>query len=447
MRKYTLIFIAAFLLHFSGKAQDIGLSTMSNVWQASSINPAKLTDRKLIISFPGLSGSLGTDGVTFNNITRTNESGKLVIVGDQLVDELGVENNFWTSVQLETFSAAYGGDRWQVGISHSVKMDNNIMLPKTLAQFVLQGNKQFLGEEVNIAPMFKTQSYSEWALSFALKLDRVTIGVRPKLLGGISNLSSANGLASVLTTDDGGYSTNLRSDYEVRSAGLVNVSGLDNMDEDVEVNMNDATSGDFIFGKNKGFGLDIGATFQLNDAIEISGSILDIGTIKWTENADTYTSQGEHEYKGLDFVDLIGDDETDFSEVADTLSEIFEFEKSSGAYRTSLTMRTYWTINYQLNEKFSVGGLIHSRHTNGSINPTFGVNANMDLGRWWTVGAVISQGESTGFAVGANTVFRLGPVQLFFSSDNLLGMMKPLDNSFAHGRFGMNLAFGERTFE
>lgn len=447
MKKHIIIITAILLASIGGNAQDIGLSTMSNLWQTNTINPAKLSDRKFILSLPGISGSYATDGITFNDITRTNENGELVVNANQLVDALGIENNLGATFQAETFSLVVGGNKWQAGISHAIKSDHHAMLPQTLAQFGLQGNQQFIGQTVDIAPEFNSQTYSEWSLSLALTLDRLTIGIRPKLLGGIANLSSSDGMASVHTADDGVYTMTLESDYQIQSAGILSIDGLEGTEGDVEVDLTDIAAGDLINGKNSGFGLDLGATFQLTDNILISGSILDIGSINWTENASVYTSQGEHVYKGLDFINVLEDDDVDFSEVGDTLAEIFQFEKNSTSYRTNLTMRTYWTIDYQMTERLRVGALIHSRHINSQLLPTFGVNANLDLGRWWTLGTVISQGKSTGFNVGANTAVRLGPVQLFASTDNMLGMLNPLGTSSGHVRFGMNLAFGKRSFE
>ena len=89
--------------------------------------------------------------------------------------------------------------------------------------------------------------------------------------------------------------------------------------------------------------------------------------------------------------------------------------------------------------------MIHTRKLKGNLDPTIAVSATMNLGRWWTLGTNLSHGNSTGLALGANTALRLGPVQLFFATDNLPTLFNLTNNSYAHARLGMNLAFGKRT--
>ncbi len=426
------------------QGQDIGLSMMDNLWQTNSLNPAKVTDRKFIFSLPGVSASLGTSALTLNKITSTNTQGKNVIVANDLVDRLNNKNTVWANTNFETFHLAFGGPRWQVSLGHAFKTNSSITFPKELVALALQGNAQFIGETINIAPEFNTSTYGEWAVGTAVNYDRFTFGAKLKFLGGLSNFSSGNAVASIYTNESSVYELNLSSDYTINSAGLIDVSGLDGSDEEIEINTTDVDILDALFGQNKGLAIDLGATFRVNDKLEISGSILDLGKINWKENAKVYSSKGDYEYKGLDLINLVKTEDTDFGQIADTLSEIFQFTEANQSYSTSLAWRTYWTVSYQISEKFSVGGLIHTRKLKGNLDPTIAINGAVDLGRWWTLGTNLSHGKSTGLAFGANTAVRLGPVQLFFSTDNLPALFNVANYSYAHGRLGMNLAFGKR---
>ena len=444
-KKYSLILGLVFWGMIPLRAQDIGLSTMTNLWQTNTLNPSKMTDRKFIFSLPGVSASMGTSGLTYNKITSTNTEGKTVIVANDLINRLNNKNTVWANTDFETFHVAFGSDRWQVSVGHAFKTNTSITFPKELAQLALQGNAQFLGQTVNIAPDFNASTYSEWSVGAAVNYDRFTFGARLKMLGGLSNFSSGNAVASVYTNDASVYELTLAADYTINSAGLIDVTGLEGDGGELEITTTDMDILDAIFGQNKGLAIDLGATFRVNDKLEFSGSILDIGSIKWTENASVYSSNGTYEYKGLDLLNLVESADADFGQVADTLSEIFQFSKADESYRTALSWRTYWTVSYQISEKFRVGGLLHTRHLKGNFDPTVAVNAAVDLGRWWTLGANLSHGKSTGLAVGANTVVRLGPVQVFFVTDNLPALFNIVDNSYAHARLGMNLAFGERV--
>lgn len=444
MKKFNFILGMIILGMVPLRGQDIGLSMMTNLWQTNTLNPAKVTDRKFVFSFPGISASMGTSALTYNKITSTNAEGESVIIANDLIDRLNNKNTVWANVDLETFHLAFGADRWQISLGHALKTNTSMTFPKALAQLALQGNADFLGETVNIAPEFNFSTYSEWSIGTAINYDRFTFGAKLKILGGLSNFSSGNAVASVHTDDASVYELTLASDYTINSAGLINVTGLEGAGGDVEISTTDMDAMDALFGQNKGVAFDLGATFRVNDKLEFSGSILDIGAINWKENAKVYSSEGTYEYKGLDLLNLVESDEADFSQIADTLSEIFQFTKADQSYSTRLTWRTYWTVTYQVSEKFSVGGLVHTRSLKGDFDPTVAVNAAVNLGRWWTVGTNLSRGKSTGFSVGANTALRLGPVQLFFATDNLPALFNLVNNSYAHARFGMNLGFGKR---
>lgn len=444
-KKYCFALGLIFIGMIPLRGQDVGLSMMTNLWQTNTLNPSKMTDRKFIFSFPGISASVGTSGLTYNKITSTNAEGKTVIVANDLIDQLKNKNTVWANTNFETFHLAFGADRWQISIGHAFKTNTSMTFPKELAQLALQGNAQFLGETVNIAPEFNVSTYGEWAIGSAINYDRFTFGARLKFLGGLSNFSSGNAVASIYTDDASVYELTLASDYTINSAGLIDVTGLEGDGGEVEINTTDMDVMDALFGQNKGVAIDLGATFRLNDKLEFSGSILDLGTIKWKENAKVYSSKGTYEYKGLDLLNLVESEDPDFGQIGDTLSEIFQFSKAEQSYSTSLSWRTYWTVSYQISEKFRVGGLIHTRRLKGNFDPTVAVNAAVDLGRWWTVGTNLSHGKSTGFAIGANTAARLGPVQLFFATDNLPALFNVVNNSYAHVRLGMNLAFGKRV--
>ncbi len=443
-KKYCFVLGLLFLGMIPIRAQDTGLSMMTNLWQTNTLNPSKMTDRRFIFSFPGISASMGTSALTYNNLTSTNAEGKTVIVANDLIDQLNNKNTVWANTDFETFHVAFGIDRWQVSIGHAFKTNTSITFPKELAQLALQGNAQFLGQTVNIAPEFSTSTYGEWSIGTAINYDRFTFGARLKMLGGLSNFSSGKAVASVYTDGASVYELTLASDYTINSAGLINVTGLEGNGGDLEITTADMDALDAVFGQNKGLAIDLGATFRVNDKLEFSGSILDIGSIKWTENAKVYASKGTYEYKGLDLLNLVESEDTDFGQIADTLSEIFQFSKADESYRTALSWRTYWTVSYQVSDVFRVGGLLHTRRLKGNFDPTVAVNAAVDLGRWWTLGTNLSHGKSTGLAIGANTAVRLGPVQLFFATDNLPALFNLVNNSYAHARLGMNLGFGKR---
>ena len=104
-------------------------------------------------------------------------------------------------------------------------------------------------------------------------------------------------------------------------------------------------------------------------------------------------------------------------------------------------MKTYLTVNYKVNELLSVGGLFHSIQNNGTTLMAYGISGTLSVGKIFSIGTLLSSSKVSPFNLGLNGSLNLGPVQFFATSDNILAAFKPLDNKYAHARFGLNLAF------
>ena len=138
--------------------------------------------------------------------------------------------------------------------------------------------------------------------------------------------------ASIHTDESSIYELSLASDYTINSAGLIDVSGLERDGGEVDINMTEIDVMDALFGQNKGVAIDLGATFRLNDKLEFSGSILDLGMINWKENAKVYSSEGNYEYKGLNLINLVEAEDTDFGQIADTLLSLIHISEPTRPY-------------------------------------------------------------------------------------------------------------------
>ncbi len=420
--------------------QDLGLYFMNNVWQSNKLNPSSLTEQKFIFSFPSITASAGTSGINYNKIVTTNAEGLKVINADDLINQLEDQNHVWTSLDVETFNLAFGIKDLRFFVSHAVRSNLMATFPKDLAEFALQGNGQFLGEELNIAPRLRLNAYSELAIGGAIKLSKVTLGAKIKLLGGIGNVSTKYNRASIHTDDAGIYDLTLTSEYEINAAGAASFEGLDSPGGSTVFEILDSPFGQLLFGNNTGIGLDLGATFEVNDNLTLSASMIDMGTIGWNKNVQNYKSKGTYVFNGFDAIDVIDDADGLFNQVGDTLSDIFSFQSTNNKYSTSTPMRTYLGAQYKFAKIGRVGALLHTRHINGQTLSGIAINGGIELGKILSVGVVVSHAYSS-TNLGLNGALKLGPVQLFASSDNILAVTNPTNHNLVHARLGMNLVF------
>ncbi|MEM8907698.1 MAG: DUF5723 family protein [Bacteroidota bacterium] len=426
-------------------AQDLGLHTMKNVWQSNRTNPAMVGDAKFVFSLPGFTTSAGNSAFSYNQLITTNANGETVLNGNHLVSLLDEENVAWSNLDVETFSVHFGGKNWRVFLSHAFRSSFSAEYPKTLAQIVFEGNAQFIGQEVDIAPQFSGTVYGETGIGTAIQFNQFTIGTRIKLLSGVANVSSDRHVANLFTADNSIYELTINSDYRFNTAGIVDVTGFDDTEVDTEVEILDPSFG--ILGQNKGFAVDFGITYAPSEKWQLSASILDLGKITWKENTKNFTSQGTFTFKGIDLIDVIDDDSLAFENTVDTLTDIFNFQESQQNYSTNLSMNSFFSAAYQFNDYFRMGATINLRSFNGKLNPTYALSANADFGKVFSLGTVMSHNTFSSFNVGLNAALKLGPVQLFALSDNFLSAFKVLDSNYAQFRFGFNLTFGSHRSE
>lgn len=439
MFKYRfLIFTAFFVLGNQANIfsqQQVGLNFM-DIWQTSKTNPSYISDSKIVVGLPSIYLNYYNAGGDFNSLIVDYLSEEQEIKPRETLNDLAKSDNILRGVfEVETFNLGYRFGKVQLGLSHALKTDMYLNFPKTLAQLFLEGNGQFVGQKVNLSHDINLTSYNEFGLSGAVQLGKLNVGARVKFLTGLANASIEKNELSLFTDDDV-YQLTLDGDYALNASGLIKVDDLDNFSLSLEsFNFNDLIS------ENMGFAIDLGVTYQVNEKLNLSASVLDLGKINWTENVSKYASKGETTYDGFDFAQFVGNDSVSFSNVLDTLENTFNFTGEGENYSTNLPVKIYLSGTYQLNEKIQLGGLFYYENYRGEHFPVLGLSANTKLNKILNVGATYSARKDSFVNLGLNFALTYKVFQLFATADNVVGVFQPYKSSNVNFRTGLNLLF------
>ena len=263
---------------------------------------------------------------------------------------------------------------------------------------------------------------------------KLTLGLNLKYINGIANFQVGNSSFNLSSVPSENI---LRVDgsYTAYSSGLgLLQGGLDTLAHAETRNMT---------SKNVGWAVDLGATYQLTDRLQLGFSILDLGGIKWANNAKEYNlSLGSATFESLG--------ETNWNSanpkvdaLADSLNKYFIAErKDIPKYRTQLPKQMYLTATYQLHRSAQATGIIFSEQFNGRVMPGFTAAVHKDFGR--RIGASLSYTAiNNSYAnVGAGMSFRLTPFQLYVVTDNVIGALNRKEHQVLNARAGLNLMFG-----
>ncbi|MHB0755106.1 DUF5723 family protein [Polaribacter sp. M15] len=270
-------------------------------------------------------------------------------------------------------------------------------------------------------------SYSEIGVGITRTFleDKLAIALRLKSLSGIAHSSLEDGAQFSLDINPANFL------WTVNTANAtVNTSGVSNTD-----NLS-------FFGKNGGFGLDIGLGYEFNNKLSFEFSINDIGTINWKENVTNYNLQDVTNgiYNGFDFQNS-GNVET---EIEDALNDVLGATETQKSFKTKIGSRTFVSAKYKLSEKNILQATYFSNN-NPYVNmkPSFGLGYNRALNKA-TYGIIASAGGNNGgFRVGANLSVQLGFLQLYTALEDVSNIGgKVQEANTANFRFGMNFLFG-----
>jgi hypothetical protein len=440
MKQY-IFSILGVCLAFSMQAQiELGTHFMSNVAQNNLLNPAAFTDNgyKVNVSLlPSIYAGFNNSAIAPDDVLEKRGT-SLYLDVEGLIEKMGANGmNIQTNLNVETFTFSFKAKKWQLSLNHGLRISSFHSIPKTMIQFAWGGNAQFVDETINIAPTQNLLAYQEFGVGFGYKIsDNLTLGTRLKYLVGIGTYQTATSKANIYT-DPEYYQLTADTDYLINTGGLPE-SDIDNGEF---LNLDDFEPS--LFGKNRGFAFDFGASFDINDKLNIQTSVLNIGKIKWEEDVNNYWSNGTSTFAGLDFQPLFEEGEYDPEEILDTIANTFEFTSSQNGFNTVLPSSFYLSSTYEVMPKLTVGALLFAQGFQSDLTTAFALNVKKDFGKFFSLGGQYAFIEGGASNIGLSTSLRLGPVQIYATSDNIIPLMNPMKGQNVNMRFGMNLLFGK----
>ncbi|MEM1325853.1 MAG: DUF5723 family protein [Bacteroidota bacterium] len=416
--------------------QATNLNFQNNLWQANRTNPAFLPDANFVIGLPSVANAFDLDQNTLSDWIDT-ENG--IITLDAALPNISPDNSYREYFELETLSLGVSLGDWHLSVHHALKLDAGIEFPRTLAQVIGNGNAQFIGETLDLGHTYRASNYSEFGIGIGYRVtDQLTLGTRIKYLNGLGNVDVERG-ELFLTTDEEIYALELNADYRVNTAGLVNYNGLNAEEGVFETSM---LAFDRLFSQNTGVAFDVGAELALEDWT-IAFSLLDIGSIQWEEDAQNYAAVGTYDYGGFDLIDAFLNDSVAVNTVLDSLNQLFVVEESSNSYTTTLPRRAYIHLSHEFSEDWRGGVILFGEWYREELRPAVSLQAQRKFGDILQIGANYTLANGHFDQLGLNLQAKLGPVQVFAMTHQVLNVVRPRESNVLDVRLGANLLFGE----
>ncbi|MDD5570448.1 MAG: DUF5723 family protein [Bacteroidales bacterium] len=405
---------------------------------------------------PTLFVNLVHTGFKYNDIIQLHPDDSLYINIDNALDKLAKKNYIALDFQIEHFSFGVKiKKKYYINFSIVEKMSFRFCYPKDFMVLVAKGNTEFLGKTIDLSGFgINATHYKEFALDIAKKVDeKLTVGIRPKLLFGLGNVTTVNNNFG-LYTDPTYYYLTLNSGLKINTSLPMTIDVSEGQIKGIPKSDSTKNYGltYFVNNKNKGYALDIGGNYKLTPKITVAASIIDLGFITWKFNPQSLIiQQSQFTFEGIDINSLFKGDSaqkaSQMKKLTDSLQKCIDVVKTTEKYTTYLGTKIYLTGIYQLDKMNKVGLMYRGEFFNKSYHSSVTLSMNNRLCRFLSASLSYSIVNRSYANIGGGICLNIWSWQIFAVTDNFYGMLFPETTKTANIFFGMNFVFGCRKYK
>jgi hypothetical protein len=420
--------------------QNVTMYTVPENPQVNTLNPAFQNTCKLFIGLPVISSmhfNYGNDAFTYKQLFRKDGNG-------YFIEPSNISPGRIRSVSAEAYVALVNIGFWHkkkyITFSVHEKTDLAGFFNRDLFAVATGGNTLYEASEANFSRSGILFDYRrEYALGVAQKINKnTTLGIKGKLLFGKLNMLT-HAKNSDLSTNGNTFDLSLNSNVYTY-ASLPITMALDPYGKPTNIHSN-ANARDVLFnGKNLGLAVDLGFINKRSEKVTLSGSILDLGFIHYASTPYNYSIEGSYDYTGQ-----MGDSAVVgyfFRRMVDTVFNNMNTELTQKSYLSFLAPRIYVSYAYQYSPKTTLNVVATGKIYRYKLNPGFSVSASHEFAKNMYVSLSWSYLYHSFKNIGTGVVLGKSPVQFYAFTDNLLGLIYPLNTRNINLRFGINLIFG-----
>lgn len=360
-------------------------------------------------------------------------------------------------------------ERFTVSAEINERIEGNVFLSKTLAQFAWKGNKQFAGQTVDLGRFGGSGFWiREFVAGFAAPIRigkprkigftqdklkpeemKLRIGGRIKIIQGMAAFTTSKFSGNMTTAVDGS-SIGFDVDYQLNAAlpyDRINSEG--NPVQDANNPANPLTV------RGTGLGFDAGATFTFQDKFSVSASLLDVGMVRYGKQTLNYVLKDQFTFEGIPLTLGVGNvGLTDSSgSFVDSLTNRFTPSPTQNSFNMALPMRLALQFEYMIPAKDRKGRTFNLHHFYATYvqgiaelgtatrRPSMQLGYNLNLFTIANVGLATSFGGHNAFAMSGYFSLRAGPVRLGVGTSALTYLVSKDNTTGADVSFNLGIAW------
>ena len=452
------------------------LYDFSEIPQSLMVNPGVQTGFEWYAGVPLISGIWtqgGSSGITVQDVFADDGLDINEKIRQRAVYGMDPRDEFTGTLQVELLNGGFRGRNhpenfYSFGIYS--ELDAITYWLGDLAVLAWDGNADQLGRRFDLSHL-KTQGAMLNVFHFGINRqmnDRLTLGARGKIYSGIFDLRSVRNDGYFVTVEGEGnlLANTLDSDMRLQSSGLESLRRKLEQDgaDQTSVVQNHILSRGF-FGGDLGLGVDLGFTYQLNERLLFTGSLLDLGFMVHASDVRNFSLEGRATSEGVQIIlpDALEDPDQNFwQDFVDEIEALIPFEEDAQTYLALRPTKLYASIRYNTGGSVRPAEPCYCDYRTGKasanlpyksafggqlfvINRPRGPRAALTafyqrrIGNALALKATYTVDKFSLTRVGLGMNVQAGPVEFYLLADNLLAYGNLADAHFASFQFGLNI--------
>lgn len=433
MKKFYKFFVVIALVCSSllSKAQNdgIGFTLLPQMPYANFYNPGiRVQYNGMVgVAFSNFNVAMFNSSVRFNNLYGNDKS---VIDLTKFANSLDDDNNINANFSLDVLNVGFRVDKLFFNIDWRVRMVGEFSFSRDFVGFFAFGNAHFLGVEqpcqFNLGA--DVSVFHEFGVSAQYEVnDKLTVGIRPKILSGVANAVVENNNTKIFT-DVNSFAISADVDLKIRMASLLegNVEKIG----DVTKMIDSMAAADFFkLGENLGFGVDFGAEYVINEHFGVAAGVYDLGYVKWTDAKVKTVNKSNYMLNDAVFNDItdLNTLSIDYKSMVDNvINEVWgnSLLDNGADYKTYLKTRLMLQGYYELNPMVRATAIAQMYLVKGKAHPALTLAYSGNFWNHLNLELNCTMSNYTGTAMGAGIGVHFGAFNFYAVTDNILCVAK-----------------------
>jgi len=390
--------------------------------------------KKFVLYLPSVRYGVAQEGPKITDYVYRDEQNRLIFDPVNALSQAEDENVFQSGGYVNGLSLAYKiNEKLTLFGGYGIEYLGHINYPFEALQIYTAGNALLLGENLDLGFESYTQAFHKYSFGVNWTQGNLTTAIKLSYLSGIADVSTSAAKINVAISPFF-YAFQFDNDFRINTNALLQYQSLDEIFIEY--------TGDFaksFWSSNRGFTVDIGIQYQIDEKLKLTAQLSQLGSISWKEDISNYSSEGEFEFSGLNILDFISINSN--VSYIDSLENTVDIVESFDAYSTKLPISIDASVEYKYNASISFGGGIGYKTILNSSNLYGGISASYKFNDQISLGASYSYYQTNFMNIGLSGKINFGPLVLFASTQNILGITNTLDVNYSNNTIGFNLLF------